>query len=562
MKNGNNNNKVVAGGKRGGGKGGGNDGNPTTTSSSTSTTATNHLLLSWNVSGGIENVGEIGENSANSDSADVDVDVDVDLLDARHLHTYGFVVIKNFLPLTTTTTTTTNEQTTKTTATKLNLTTVEDMKRYMFELVETHWHPNGEGGGDGGEQGDEKDDGKQRDRDDELQSFGTDSKSNLERGDYFLDSSNKIHFFAEQDALILDEDGKKNVLKLKPEYLQPHTNHHKWDALNKTGHGLHLPNTNTNTNRDNPNPHQQQRRGNRNRNSNNPFYDYTTCPKLRDLIKRFGYEDPMVAQSMYIFKQSKIGGTVHCHQDSTFLFTCPRQTCLGLWLALDDATITNGCLWVRPYSHHEPLRRQFIKNPMYYDHYNNNDGRGRGDGNDGDEASSPPPPPPKLVFREFDNDSNDSNKYYDGKLPPIAKLLGVGVDLDDDDLDVDAEQLRQILQPLFVPVEVKAGDLVCFVGTLDHFSLPNLSSHGARHTFQLHLIEGPNSSQNTQWSSENWLQYPTSSFSMSNDGGNGNSNSSSGTGGDTEFLRLFTTTTSTTPTATATTATTTTSTTT
>ena len=32
-------------------------------------------------------------------------------------------------------------------------------------------------------------------------------------------------------------------------------------------------------------------------------------------------------------------------QDSTFLFTEPHQTCLGLWLALDDATLENGCLW-------------------------------------------------------------------------------------------------------------------------------------------------------------------------------------------------------------------------
>ena len=45
---------------------------------------------------------------------------------------------------------------------------------------------------------------------------------------------------------------------------------------------------------------------------------------------------------MYIFKQGKIGGEVTSHQDSTYLFTTPHQTCLGLWLALDDATVENG----------------------------------------------------------------------------------------------------------------------------------------------------------------------------------------------------------------------------
>jgi phytanoyl-CoA hydroxylase len=57
----------------------------------------------------------------------------------------------------------------------------------------------------------------------------------------------------------------------------------------------------------------------------------------------------------------------------------------------------------------------------------------------------------------------------------------------------------------FVPVEVKAGDLVTFCGTLDHLSLPNFSNL-QRHTFQLHLVEGPK--EGITWSPCNWLQYP------------------------------------------------------
>lgn len=38
------------------------------------------------------------------------------------------------------------------------------------------------------------------------------------------------------------------------------------------------------------------------------------------------------------------------HQDNSFLYTDP-PTCTGLWLALEDATVTNGCLWAIPGSH-------------------------------------------------------------------------------------------------------------------------------------------------------------------------------------------------------------------
>ena len=70
---------------------------------------------------------------------------------------------------------------------------------------------------------------------------------------------------------------------------------------------------------------------------------------------------------MYIFKQANGGDEVTCHQDSTFLHTEPRLTCLGLWLALQDATLENGCIWARPGSHKEGLRRQFVRNPEYFE---------------------------------------------------------------------------------------------------------------------------------------------------------------------------------------------------
>lgn len=39
------------------------------------------------------------------------------------------------------------------------------------------------------------------------------------------------------------------------------------------------------------------------------------------------------------------------HQDATFLYTEPLGRVLGVWIALEDATLENGCLWFIPGSH-------------------------------------------------------------------------------------------------------------------------------------------------------------------------------------------------------------------
>jgi hypothetical protein len=70
-----------------------------------------------------------------------------------------------------------------------------------------------------------------------------------------------------------------------------------------------------------------------------------------------GMADPRLIQSMYIFKQPRIGGEVVCHQDSTFLYTEPKS-CVGLWFALEDATVENGCMWGLPGRHREGLRKR------------------------------------------------------------------------------------------------------------------------------------------------------------------------------------------------------------
>lgn len=45
------------------------------------------------------------------------------------------------------------------------------------------------------------------------------------------------------------------------------------------------------------------------------------------------------------------------HQDSTFLYTTPDTT-IGVWIALEDSTVDNGCLWTLPGEHAKGVRRR------------------------------------------------------------------------------------------------------------------------------------------------------------------------------------------------------------
>ena len=90
------------------------------------------------------------------------------------------------------------------------------------------------------------------------------------------------------------------------------------------------------------------------------FNNFSHRDDLDKISKSIGFIDPKLLQSMYIFKQPKIGGEVSCHQDSTFLYTEP-ESAVGFWVALEDATLDNGCLLVAKGSHKGPLRKLFTK---------------------------------------------------------------------------------------------------------------------------------------------------------------------------------------------------------
>jgi phytanoyl-CoA hydroxylase len=138
--------------------------------------------------------------------------------------------------------------------------------------------------------------------------------------DYFLGSGDKIRFFFENDAFAADGSLRYPIEQ----------------SINKIGHALHeLDPT---------------------------FSRFSRDPRLAELIATVGIERPVLLQSMYIFKQPFIGGEVTAHQDHTFLWTDPPSV-TGLWFALEDTTIDNGCLWARPGGHREPPRKRFHRVP-------------------------------------------------------------------------------------------------------------------------------------------------------------------------------------------------------
>ncbi|XP_035226695.1 phytanoyl-CoA dioxygenase domain-containing protein 1-like isoform X2 [Stegodyphus dumicola] len=95
---------------------------------------------------------------------------------------------------------------------------------------------------------------------------------------------------------------------------------------------------------------------------NSSFKKVTFDSKVKELLQQFGYKDPVVVQSMYIFKHPEIGGEVTPHQDSTFLFTEPPSV-LGIWFPLVDITLNNGCLWFIPGSHKGAVYQRYVRNP-------------------------------------------------------------------------------------------------------------------------------------------------------------------------------------------------------
>jgi phytanoyl-CoA hydroxylase len=137
-------------------------------------------------------------------------------------------------------------------------------------------------------------------------------------GDYFESSGVNIRFFFEENAF--DEIGELRQAKSL--------------SINKLGHAMH---------------------------DLDPVFDaFSRSATLRRLAGEIGFRHPLLLQSMYIFKQPRIGGEVSWHVDSTYLYTEPLS-CIGFWFALEDATLENGAMYCLPGAHRQKLKSRFLR---------------------------------------------------------------------------------------------------------------------------------------------------------------------------------------------------------
>lgn len=173
------------------------------------------------------------------------------------------------------------------------------------------------------------------------------------------------------------------------------------------------------------------------------------CDAVRKLTR---FTHPTVVQGMFLLKQARYGEPSPVHADETYVMSEPQGFVTGVWIALDDSLIKNGCLQFLPGSHKtHKLTKKWIRKRV-----------------DGQQDGQEPEFAMKFVDDDPDNTANQNVR--------------------DDD---------------FVSVEVKSGGLVLINGLVLHKSNPN-HSEGRRAAYTFHFYE--NDPEKVHWSSSNWAQ--------------------------------------------------------
>lgn len=166
------------------------------------------------------------------------------------------------------------------------------------------------------------------------------------------------------------------------------------------------------------------------------FAQFSRRARIKALLNAIGHTGgSSPVQSLILCKQPNGGSAVPPHMDATFLLSEPSSV-IALWWALEDATVTNGCLRILPGSHT------------------------RSDG-----------VPPKRLKRDRQTDE----LKMEGEAPADM---------------VNEEE--------YVPVEVDAGDCVIMHGEVWHSSSPN-NSEQSRFAYTVHYVDAKTSWRDDNW---------------------------------------------------------------
>ena len=159
-------------------------------------------------------------------------------------------------------------------------------------------------------------------------------------------------------------------------------------------------------------------------------------PRVLDVLEALVGPDVLALQTMLFYNPPGTGGQ-GWHQDAYYITTYP-DTLIGAWLALEPADEENGCLWVVPGSHCEPIY-----------------------------------PPNYTPFGQV----HAANAFED--LHAVENVSHL-----DDELNTLTRVVRKY--PPSIPVPMEPGDVLFFDGHLLHRSYPNRTHERWRRSFVCH----------------------------------------------------------------------------
>ena len=85
------------------------------------------------------------------------------------------------------------------------------------------------------------------------------------------------------------------------------------------------------------------------------FWDLVREPCIRGPVEAVIGAHAQLLQSLALVKPPEIGIPKAWHQDTPYFLISPTTETVGLWIALDRATLENGCMQVVPGSHHQGI---------------------------------------------------------------------------------------------------------------------------------------------------------------------------------------------------------------